>query len=118
MTTYAEFQALFEEHAQAEKERFDAMTVAALISEIRAGRLGAYHQIWHSLAARARPAEVNDLLLEFLSSSADYLDRYHCAAALLGVNGLTGWEPAHLSAERRFPVAENLEKIRARLGCV
>jgi hypothetical protein len=57
-----------------------------LIEEIRARRLGACDQIWYSLAKRATPEEVDELLLSFLASAPDYLDRYHRAVALIQVN--------------------------------
>ncbi len=116
--TYAQYQEHFEKMAEAESKRFDAMPVADIISDIRAGRLGQCYQIWHSLAKRkrAQPAEVNDLLLSFLSSQAEYLHRYHCAAALILINKLTEWEPQDLSAAPTYPVAKNLEKVRAQLA--
>jgi hypothetical protein len=61
--TYAEFQERFEGGGALERHQFDAMPIAALISEIRAGRLGRYYQIWYSLGARAKPFEANSLLL-------------------------------------------------------
>jgi hypothetical protein len=116
--TYAEFQEHFERAAALERQRFDAMPVDAVISEIRAGRLGQYYQIWYSLGARATPVETNSLLLSFLASEAAYLDRYHCAAALIQINKLKSWGPQDLSASRKYPVAENLATIRAQLDAV
>ena len=116
--TYAEFQQQFEQVAARERGHWDAAPVPTLITEIRAGRLGKYYQIWYSLGARAEPAEVNTLLLSFLASEADYLDRYHCAAALIQVNGLRQWTPQELSVPNRYPVTENLAKLRAELDVV
>jgi hypothetical protein len=86
--TYAEYQEHFERAGALERQQFDAMPIAAVISEISAGRLGRYYQIWYSLGARAKPSEANSLLLSFLASKAAYLHRYHCAAALIQVNKL------------------------------
>jgi len=115
--TYAQYQEHFEQMAAQEKERLSALAVAELIALIRSGRLGTHYQIWYSLAERAKPAEVNDMLMSFLYSDEEYLHRYHCAAALIAVNSLssTGWEPHHLSAGPKYPVKENLEKIRGLL---
>ena len=114
--SYAEYQEWFEKAAEAESKHFDAMPVADVISDIRNGRLGQCYQIWYSLARRAQPEDVNDLLLAFLSSKSDYLHRYHCAAALIQVNRLTGWQPDELSAENTQPVSANLEKVRVQLA--
>jgi hypothetical protein len=116
--TYAEFQQHFEQAAALERQHCDALPVAALIAEIRAGRLGRYYQVWYSLGARAEPSEANTLLLSFLASEADYLHRYHCAAALIQINRLQRWAPQELSALRMYPVAENLAKVRAELHAV
>ena len=101
-----------------EKQRYSKLPVAELMALIRAGRLGEHYQIWYSLAERATPVAVNDMLLSFLSSEADYLHRYHCAAALIQVNDLSsaGWQPHLLSAAPKYPVRENLQKIRALLA--
>jgi hypothetical protein len=116
--TYEEYQEHYERVAEAEGKRFDAMPVAAIVSDIEAGRFGESYQIWSSLGKRAKPAEANELLLSFLASNTDYLHRYHCAAALIQINQLTGWEPHQLSAETTQPVAKNLEKVRAQLAGV
>jgi hypothetical protein len=111
--THEEFQARYESDADAEAKRFDAIPVPALLAEIRAGRLGECHQIWSSLAKRATPAEANEALLAFLASAPEYLDRYHCAAALIRINNLENWQPVELSAQ--YAVARNLEKVRLQL---
>lgn len=115
---YAQFQEHFENAAEAEAAWFDAMSVSELVSDIRAGRFGDYYQIWYSLAKRAKPSEVNALLLSFLDSPAEYLQRYHCAAALILVNKLKGVEAHQLSAGTKQSLAENLEKVRNRLTSV
>jgi hypothetical protein len=116
--TYAQYQEHFERAAEAEGRRYDAMPVATIIAEIRAGRFGECYQIWYSLAKRAKPEETNDVLLSFLDSEAEYLHRYHCAAALIQINKLSAWEPHHLSAEATQPVAMNLRKLREQLAGV
>jgi hypothetical protein len=116
--TYAQFQQHFEQTAEAEANRFDSMPVAELIAEINASRFGRTYQIWYSLAKRASPDEVNALFLAFLDSNADYLQRYHCAAALIQVNQLAKWQPHELSAAPKFPVADNLKALKDELGAV
>jgi hypothetical protein len=112
--TYADYQRYFEEAAAAEHARFDAMTVAEVIAEINADRLGSCYSIWYSLGARATPLEANDLLLNYLASDAEYLHRYHCAAALIQINRLR-WEPHQLSAFETQDVEKNLATVREAL---
>ena len=113
--TYAEFQEHFAEQAEAEVRRYALMSVAEIITEIQEGRLGECYQIWHVLGERAAPQEANELLLAFLSSPAEYLHRYHCAAALIQINKLTDWKPEQLSADQTHTVARNLEEVRRQL---
>jgi hypothetical protein len=116
--TYAKFQAYFEESAERELAQYNAMPLQELLRQARSGKLGEYYQIWHSIAQRAVATEVTDFLLSFLSSSSSYLHRYHCASALISLNGLgaSGWEAHHLSAEALHPVAQNLAEVRHQLS--
>jgi hypothetical protein len=115
---YAEYQDHFEKAANEEKQRYDALPVSCLLADIRARRFGHCYQIWCSVAGRATLAEAAEDLLKVLESNADYLNRYHCAAALASVAGLyaEGWRAEHLSAEAKFPVRENLNAVHALLA--
>ncbi len=116
--SYAEFQEHFEKAAGEEKARYDAVPVSILLAEIRARRFGEYYQIWHSVAERATAAEAANDLLHVLESDADYLNRYHCASALISVAGLgaAGWTAEKLSVAARFPIHQNLREIRELLA--
>jgi hypothetical protein len=116
--SYAEYQEHFEKAATEEKKCYDALPVSSLLADIRARRFGRYYQIWPSVAERATAAEAAEDLLKVLESNTDYLNRYHCAAALISVAGLyaEGWRAEQLSAEARFPVRKNLEAVRALLA--
>jgi hypothetical protein len=114
--THADYQKYFEQQAEAEKASFARLPVEDLLTDIRAHRFYQCHQIWYSLAERATPAQANSLLLSCLESDLEYLHRYHCAAALIAINHLEGWEPHQLSAEKTQPVKANLQRIRSELN--
>ena len=88
--------------------------LADLLEAIRRGHWGEHHMIWYSLAKRAAPRDAAWLLFHVLESDAPYLDRYHCAAALLQLLKCPDFEPVALSAAR-FPLAQNLAQLRARI---
>jgi len=104
----------WEDHADAEQARYDAMSTSALLDDVRRGRFGDYRTIWYALGKRAAAPEAAWMLFDVLTSQATYLDRYHCAAALLQLLGSTEWEPVELSAAC-FPVAENLSRVQKRI---
>ncbi len=79
---------------------------------IRGGATGDYYVIWHEVAKRTPSAEWGWLLYGILLSDRPYLDRYHCATALLALLHCTEFEEVELSAD--WPeVPENLAKLRA-----
>jgi hypothetical protein len=114
--TYQEFDQRFTEAMEQDRAFFDSLTVSELIEWIKANPVKWRFQAWYSLGDRAKPHEVNDLLLSFLESDAAYLDRYHCAAAFIKVNQLRGIGPVMLSGREGFPVDDNLRKVRADLS--
>ncbi len=89
----------WEEQAGAEKDALDALPVADLLAQVRAGRFGGFYNIWYSIAARAPVADYAELFLAVLHSDVDYLYRYHCAQALLEALGDTGLEALDLSGD-------------------
>src|SRR5262245_41132104 len=115
--SYAQFQEHWEREAEKERARYDARAVSALLADVRAGRFGDYYQLWHSIGARASLAEAGSLLADILESDADYLNRYHCAAALIAIGQVhsEGFRPEQLSAHETYPVRERLIELRARL---
>src|SRR5450631_32832 len=96
--------------AEAEGNRYDAMPVAELIRNIRAGRIGRYYSIWYSLAKRGSLTDAGWTLFNVLESRAPYLARYHCAAALITLLEGVNVKPVELSASR-FPLSENLARV-------
>jgi len=111
--SYGDYQEHFEKAAIEEKRRYDGLPISALLHDIRARRFGHYYQIWRSVAERAPATEAAKDLFNVLESNTDYLNRYHCASALISVTGLysDGWRAEHLSAEPKHPVKENLNRI-------
>ena len=88
-----------------------------LLADIGASRFGGYYQIWDSLGARATLAEAGSLLYGILESPANYLIRYHCAAALISIAGAyaDGYSRVQLSAHGTERVAEHLAALRQKL---
>jgi hypothetical protein len=105
----ADWRERWDRAAEAEGNRYDAMPVAKLIQNIRAGRIGHYYTIWYSVAKRGSLADAGWTLFNVLESRAPYLVRYHCAAALIKLQGGINLEPVELSASR-FPLSENLAR--------
>jgi len=116
--TYAEFQEHFEQAANEEKQSYDKTPVEELLKLIRRGSYGNYYQIWHSVAERGSAAEAGGDLLAVLRSGADYLSRFHCAAALLRVLNMqwdSYFKPEKLSARERYDVDWFLNEVEKRL---
>jgi hypothetical protein len=73
----------WEQHADGARKKLDAMSIRELCTRIQAGKVDDYHQVWQTIAERATLSEVGWFLYSILESDREYLDRYHCAAALL-----------------------------------
>lgn len=89
----------WEQHADQERGALDEAPVSELLARVRAGRFGGYYSIWYALADRAQLSEVGWVLFSVLESEVGYLDRYHCAAALLQLMGEKRLQAVDLSAE-------------------
>jgi len=115
--SYGQFQEQWEQEAEKERAGYDSRPVSALLTDVRAGRFGSYYQLWHSIGARGSLAEAGSLLADVLESDADYLHRYHCAAALITIGRVhsEGFRPEQLSARETYPVRERLTELRLRL---
>ena len=112
--TVEQYHQWFEDTHASERARFDAMPLADVLAEAAAGRFGHCYAIWKSIGARATPA-ANRQLLDFLESDAEFLQRYHCAGALIAINRLQ-LDPGELSGAPKYPVAQNLARVRSTLG--
>ncbi len=88
----------YESAADDEEARYRRRPVVELIADVHAGRVGDYATIWRVIGERGKLAEVGWNLMAFLRSDRDYLERYHCAAALLHLMRSTAFEPVQLSA--------------------
>jgi hypothetical protein len=107
--SYADYQEHFDRMVQELSTRYAAMPTGELVRLLEEKRYDPFYQLWHALHGRVTPGQVNHLLQAVLASDEDYLHRYHCAAAYIAINGLTGYEPVQLSARETQPVAENLQ---------
>jgi len=114
-SSYEEFQQQYEDDAGREFAALSALPVAKLLDRVRAGKFGDfYHQLWPAIASKATLAEAGWVLFDVLESKADYLHRYHCAAALIKLAGtpLAAMTPVMLSVEKAPTTKENLETVR------
>lgn len=108
----SDWRAQYEDDAEKHAKRFARFSDLELMSAIRRRATGDYYVIWYEIAKRTPTAEMCWLLYEVLLSDRPYLDRYHCAAALLALLRCTEFEEVELSAD--WPVIhENLAKLRA-----
>lgn len=89
----------WEAAADDERKRMEARTTTELLADIGEGRFGIYYVIWYVIASRSTVDEAGWTLFRVLAGEADYLCRYHCAAALLLLMGEATWKPVDLSAD-------------------
>lgn len=101
----------YEAAADAELSAHMKRPMSELIAEVRRGQASDYHQLWQAVAARGTPAQVGWVLFDVLLTERPYLERYHCADALLRVLKCTELEAVDLSAVRPTR-AQNLERLR------
>jgi hypothetical protein len=117
MHDYANYQQQWENAAAAEFERLSSLPLAALISQVRASDFGNYYQLWRAISSKATLQEAGWVLFDVLDSNVDYLCRYHSAAALINISAgvLSDWKPEQLSADRAYPVRQNLKQVEKEL---
>ncbi|HEY4416285.1 MAG TPA: hypothetical protein VGO57_11385 [Verrucomicrobiae bacterium] len=115
--SYAQFQEHWEQEADKERLIYDVRPVAELLADVRVKRFGNYYQIWTSIGSRASLAEAGSLLADVLESDVDYLNRYHCAAALISISRTysDGFRPEQLSADKRYPIHQRICELRQKL---
>lgn len=114
-----DWQECWEEAANTERQELSALSLDALMHQVRSNALGSYYGIWDTIAAKADLHTVGWRLFSFLRMGGDYLHRYHCARVLLGLMGCTKYEPADLSAPQRNPsvaLAEVARLLESSLG--
>ena len=119
MSSYAQFQERWEREAGAEYDRYMARPAGSLLADVIAGRYGKYYQLWRAVAAKATLAEAAWPLFAVLRSGAPYLDRYHCADALLSLLGTPAYDPVRFTGGRPDQAAQldRLELLlRERVG--
>jgi hypothetical protein len=101
----------YEDAAEEDARRYARASDRELLEAIRRRNTGAYYVVWYEVAKRRPTAETCWLLYDVLRSDRSYLDRYHCAAALLALLRCTEFEEVELSAD--WPVVpENLDRLR------
>lgn len=106
-----EWRTQYEEAAQAESALWTRASDRDLLERIRSGKTGSYYGLWREVGSRRPTPETCWLLYDVLNSARPYLDRYHCADALLKLIGCREFEPVQLSAG--WPVVrENLARLR------
>ena len=104
----------YEDAAEAEHNRLARMTDQQLLSLIARRKTDGYYAVWRVLGSRAATPSTCWALYDVLQGDWEYLDRYHCAAALLQLLRITDVEPVDLSAD--WPVVPgNLQTLRARM---
>lgn len=104
----------YEAAADAEFADCSARPLDELLAAIRSGQAGEYFQVWQAVAERGSAAQVGWTLFDVLDSDRPYLERYHCASALLRVLGSAEFEPVQLSAA--WPTrTSDLVRVRALL---
>lgn len=94
----ADWKADYEDAADREAAHYLRMSAHDLLLEIQAGRTGEYHTIWRAVTSRGTASQVAWPLYDVLRSERPYLDRYHCAVALLRAIDCTEFEAVALSA--------------------
>lgn len=100
----------YEAAADKEAARFAGVSDRDLMDAFRCGTTGDYYAAWREVATRHPSAEACWLLYDVLRSERPYLDRYHCAAALLELLRCREFEPVQLSAA--WPeVPQNLDRL-------
>jgi len=107
----------YESAAEKELAAYSRAPLTDLLDDIKRGRTGEYSTIWRTIADKGTPSEAGWALYDFLLADRPYLERYHCAGALLRILGCTEFEPVELSAG--WPVVkQNLSRLREVIATV
>ncbi|NJN45034.1 MAG: hypothetical protein HC806_10155 [Anaerolineae bacterium] len=114
MSAKKDWKEKYEDAATDEKEQFSKANIEKLLQDIRKGEFGEFHTIWPAIAENATLEQAGWTLFRVLVSDAEYLPRYHAAAALLKLMQVTTFEAVNLSAVRP-ELQTNLETVREML---
>ena len=82
----------WEYEAQQEAKAYERRSEEDLLKDIQNGRLGHYYQIWYILGKKGSAEKSGMVLWQFLQQhpgESMMLHRYHCAAALFNILGLS-----------------------------
>lgn len=112
--TYAEFQEHWEKTSIKERAKYDAMPLDALLSDIKKGQFGTNYQIWYSVGRRATIEQVGWLFFSILESDTDFLNRIHCATALLSIYNPYPdvLKPEKLTGREKYYVDKHLQEYK------
>jgi hypothetical protein len=113
------WQESWDDGSRGERGMLDRRPVEQLLADVEDGHYGQYYGIWYSIAERATLEQAGLILFEVLCRGGDYLNRYHCATALLRLLGDSTRTAPQLCLEHpgRLDELVSLEReLRARLG--
>jgi HEAT repeat protein len=96
----------WEDDADGEYQQLRALPLDDLRRRLAKGKFGQHHMLWSAIAAKGDLEPVGWELFDFLKSSGDYLQRYHCARALLALLECKDLQPAELAVEHPDPSAK------------
>ena len=101
----------WDEYSKLEREDMQSLPIERLLDNVRKGRYGRYYTIWYVIAERSTLEEAGWILFRILKKKdIDYLYRYHCAAALIGLLGDDEFEPVDLSADND-KIRDNIDRL-------
>jgi hypothetical protein len=104
----------FRQEASKESRRLDTLSLAELLQRVRRRRFDRYFQLWDSIMLRGDLRQAGWTLYAVLLSRTGYLNRYHCASALLALMQRTDVLPSDLTVPHKNP-REKLRLLRADL---
>lgn len=107
----SDWRSQWEDASSKESQRWQRASDAELIAAVRQRATGEYYALWRELGKRTATVELCWVLFDVLESDREYLDRYHCADALIALLRITDLEAVALSAG--WPeVPANLQRVR------
>lgn len=109
------WQDLWEEGARDEFDRFSALPLAELLRYVEIGYFGNYYRLWYAIAAKNDAVRAGPVLFASLTSDAEYLQKYHCAQALLSLLGISGIQPVDLALRETANHDRHMGEVRAKL---
>lgn len=86
-------------YAEKERENYREEELSSLLKKVQKGMYGRYYTIWYVISERASAEQAAEVLFHVLEKKIDYLYRYHAAAALLKLLGISHIKPVDLSGK-------------------